>query len=525
MVQQDMVTDDVSAAVAKQQADPFVKPAYPSQNANGSVPPAFVCKGKFKLDRTIGTGNYGTVFAGRLVKTGEEVAIKLEPVKASSQQLLYEAQLSKVLGGKSGIPKVYWHGVDGHYNVMVMELLGASLEQLLTSCGRRMSLTTVLMIGDQLLERLERIHSKGFVHRDIKPENFLFGRGKNGRIIYAIDFGLARPWRDMKRNVHVPYEEGKKLAGTARFASLSTHLGIKQSRRDDVEAVAYLLLYLRRGQLPWQGLGAAEGASQKYEKIMDMKMSMKLEELCRGEPSEFVTLLKYCRSLSYEEQPDYAYIRRLFRKLLQKGKQDLNLLAFDWEVTKESAAVDVPNAELALINETSALIPDLSLENTPVGASLSQAANESSQADVLQAQTLLVKEAAVPLADQSEENMPPAALSQAVQAERQDVENAGNEAIALQTETQGQTFAEKLAEITNRAKKAAAAKELEVQQHVTQVGDAASTIHHQLPLRQDVLSAVPTVSYQCQRHFPILAFAFLSCESTCRSWAPIHIME
>jgi len=136
--------------------------------------------GQFKLISKVGSGAYGDVYQGVNIRTNEEVAIKLEPVRTKHTQLLYETKMHRILEGKDveGIPKVHWYGVEGDYNVMVTELLGPSLEELFNDCQRKFNLKTVLMIADQIFERLEYIHSKHIIHRDVKPENFLIGTGK-----------------------------------------------------------------------------------------------------------------------------------------------------------------------------------------------------------------------------------------------------------------------------------------------------------------------------------------------------------
>jgi serine/threonine protein kinase len=186
------------------------------------------------------------------------------------------------------------------------------------------------MLADQLLSRLEYVHTKSFIHRDVKPDNFLIGLGKRQNIIHIIDFGLAKKYRDPRTHQHIPYRDNKNLTGTARYASINTHIGIEQSRRDDLESLGYVLMYFIRGSLPWQGL-KANTKKQKYERIMDRKMSTSTEQLCKGYPSEFRSYFEYCRSLRFEDRPDYAYLKRLFKELFyRKGYQYDNM--FDWTV-------------------------------------------------------------------------------------------------------------------------------------------------------------------------------------------------
>jgi len=285
---------------------------------------------KYRLGRKIGSGSFGDIYLGTNMATGEEVAIKLESTKTKHPQLLYESKIYRILHGGLGIPTVRWYGVEGDYNVMVLDLLGPSLEDLFNYCGRRFNLKTVLMLADQLLSRLEYVHTKSFIHRDVKPDNFLIGLGKRQNIIHIIDFGLAKKYRDPRTHQHIPYRDNKNLTGTARYASINTHIGIEQSRRDDLESLGYVLMYFIRGSLPWQGL-KANTKKQKYERIMDRKMSTSTEQLCKGYPAEFRSYFEYCRSLRFEDRPDYAYLKRLFKELFyRKGYQYDNM--FDWTV-------------------------------------------------------------------------------------------------------------------------------------------------------------------------------------------------
>ncbi|XP_017623929.1 uncharacterized protein LOC108467706 isoform X1 [Gossypium arboreum] len=291
-----------------------------------------VVGGKFKIGRKIGAGSFGELYLGVNTETGEEIAIKMEPAKTRHPQLHYESKLYMLLQGGTGIPQLKWFGVEGDYNVMVIELLGPSLEDLYNYCNRKLSLKSVLMLADQLINRVEFMHSRGFLHRDIKPDNFLMGLGRKANQVYIIDYGLAKKYRDLQSHKHIPYRENKNLTGTARYASVNTHLGVEQSRRDDLESLGYVLMYFLRGSLPWQGLKAGT-KKQKYDKISEKKMVTPVEVLCKSYPSEFVSYFHYCRSLRFEDKPDYSYLKRLFRELFIREGYQFDFV-YDWTILK-----------------------------------------------------------------------------------------------------------------------------------------------------------------------------------------------
>uniref|UniRef100_A0A674B0Z5 non-specific serine/threonine protein kinase n=1 Tax=Salmo trutta TaxID=8032 RepID=A0A674B0Z5_SALTR len=298
---------------------------------------------RYRLGRKIGSGSFGDIYLGTDISVGEEVAIKLECVKTKHPQLHIESKIYKMMQGGVGIPTIKWCGAEGDYNVMVMELLGPSLEDLFNFCSRKFSLKTVLLLADQMISRIEYIHSKNFIHRDVKPDNFLMGLGKKGNLVYIIDFGLAKKYRDARTHQHIPYRENKNLTGTARYASINTHLGIEQSRRDDLESLGYVLMYFNLGSLPWQGLKAAT-KRQKYERISEKKMSTPIEVLCKGYPSEFATYLNFCRSLRFDDKPDYSYLRQLFRNLFHRQGFSYDYV-FDWNMLKFGANRAAEDAE------------------------------------------------------------------------------------------------------------------------------------------------------------------------------------
>ncbi|XP_026728896.1 casein kinase I isoform X4 [Trichoplusia ni] len=166
---------------------------------------------RYNLIRKIGGGSFGDIFLAIYVNDGEEVAVKIESIKARHPQLLYESRVYKMLQGGIGIPHIRWYGYEKDHNILVMDLLGPSLEDLFNFCSRQFTIKTVLMLADQMLGRVEFIHCKCFIHRDIKPDNFLMGIGRHCNKLYMIDFGLAKKYRDLRTRTHITYREDKNL--------------------------------------------------------------------------------------------------------------------------------------------------------------------------------------------------------------------------------------------------------------------------------------------------------------------------
>ncbi|CAG9316509.1 unnamed protein product [Blepharisma stoltei] len=289
---------------------------------------------KYRVGRKIGSGSFGEIYLGTNTQTNEEVAIKLENIHTRHPQLLYESRLYRIFQGGPGIPNIHWQGVEGDYNVIVIDLLGPSLEDLLKYCGGALSLKTVSMLAEQMISRVEYLHGKKFLHRDIKPDNFLIGLDKRANQVFIIDFGLSKKYWDSKTNSHIAYKEGKSLTGTARYASIYTHLGFEQSRRDDLEGLAYVLIYLLKGALPWQGL-QGNNKREKYQNIMERKMSTPVEALCAPFPSEISACLSYCKSLKFDEKPDYNYSKRLFRDIMARENFQADFV-YDWVILKRA---------------------------------------------------------------------------------------------------------------------------------------------------------------------------------------------
>lgn len=272
---------------------------------------------RFILRNRIGHGSFGQLYVGEDMTTREKVAIKMEHVQTKPLQLYYESKIYKVLNGAVGIPQLIWTGMQDDHNVMVIDLLDKSLLDLFEECGYAFSLKTILMIADQVFARIQYLHSKGIIHRDIKPDNFMIGMGNNKHIVHMIDYGLSKKYKDSKTGDHIPRKEGKLLTGTARYVSINVHDGIEASRRDDMESIGYMLIYLTKGSLPWQGLHL-DSSEAKFTVIGEKKKSMPLEVLCNGLPHEFVQYMRAVRSLGFEEEPKYDLYRKMFRDLFIK---------------------------------------------------------------------------------------------------------------------------------------------------------------------------------------------------------------
>ena len=298
---------------------------------------ALMIKNRYIIDQKhlLGKGSFGKIYSGIDRNTEEEVAIKLEQKWEDQPQLIYENKIYKILQGGYGFPKIYDFTNEHNYNILVMEMLGNSIENIFNKYQKKFSLLTCLMITDQIVQRIEFMHSKNLLHRDIKPANFLIGRGNKRNIIFAIDFGLSKKYKDSKTGLHIPYRDGKDLTGTARYASINTHLGMEQSRRDDIEAIGYMMVYLMKGSLPWQGM-VNSNPKKRYDRIKKMKLDIKLTDLCMGLPKETIKFIQYARDMKFEDKPNYNYLRSLLKKMATKMNMKMDSTKFDWIVKEKN---------------------------------------------------------------------------------------------------------------------------------------------------------------------------------------------
>ncbi|QSS56111.1 hypothetical protein I7I53_04231 [Histoplasma capsulatum var. duboisii H88] len=283
---------------------------------------------EYEIGKMIDVGSHSNIYTGTHTVSRQEVAVKIQHDNIG--QLQHESRVYTHLSGGVGIPSIHWFGMPTTgFQAMVIDLLGPTLEDLFTFCGRKFTLKTVLLLADQLICCLESIHTKSFIHCDVNPGNFLMGTGNCGNQVHVIDFELAKEYQCQKTGLHIQaYETPKSFIGTACYASINAHLGLEQSRRDDIESLGYVLLYFLRGNLPWQDLSAAT-EEEKHNLILKMKQDISISQLCFGLPSAFSTFIEHSRSLSFEQKPDYSYLRKIFRDLFAAKSFDHDCI-FDW---------------------------------------------------------------------------------------------------------------------------------------------------------------------------------------------------
>lgn len=314
-------------------------------------------KDKYVIKKKIGEGSFGKIFQAAHKITQEKVAVKINYGENDNIILKNEARIYTILSNIKGVPNLRNFGMDGSYNFMVLDILGPSLLDLKNDYGienkksrgqpyKTLSLKTVLSMGLQMLRRIESIHAQGFLHRDIKPDNFLFGSERYPQVLYIIDFGLAKKYckyapaeetnaRDIE---HIPCETGRNITGTERYVSVNVHDGLTPSRRDDLESIGYVMIYLLRGYLPWSQNTTTDSeenmpenslAEEKDRDVRNMKNNISHWILENRLPTEYITYIAYCRSLKFDEPPDYNYLRTLLLNLF-KHKQFTVDNNFEW---------------------------------------------------------------------------------------------------------------------------------------------------------------------------------------------------
>jgi len=293
--------------------------------------------GKFKIIKQEGKGVNSIVFSAKNVISQELVALKIQKKTQMLVDLEKEAYYLFQLKG-IGIPKIISYGHSGKYKILVEELLGKSLEQLFIENKKkpkRLRLKDMIMAGLQIINRIEFIHSKNILHLDIKPNNFLVGNPDNS-LIYIIDFGFAKKYRSSRTGKHVKFSKNSYFAGNLKYSSINTMKGIMPSRRDDLESIGYMLIYLYRQKLPWDKI-ICKNKIEFSQKIFDIKKIIPLKLLCEDLPKEMVEYMKYIRGLKFEEEPNYNYLTNILETILEKMDiaNDFNFSWINYSLTRK----------------------------------------------------------------------------------------------------------------------------------------------------------------------------------------------
>ena len=280
----------------------------------------------------IGYGSYGDVYRGRIRSNDQPIAIKLERIN-EEPTIFKESKFLKHLKEIERIPKLIWVGKQGKYNILIMNLLGSSLKNLMELCQGKFTLATTLKISIQILEILRKIHDKGVILRYLKPGNMVIGTGDNKNFVYLIDFGICKYYLYKGTDgLHIPYNSNKKyIIGNRNFISININNYIEGSRRDDIESLGYNLIYFMKGTLPWSKDG-------NKKKILNKKINTSLDELCEELPNEFKEFISYARKLEFTERPNYDYLKELLIRAAKNNGIDLDKVEYDW-ITLENKEI------------------------------------------------------------------------------------------------------------------------------------------------------------------------------------------
>ena len=206
---------------------------------------------------------------------------------------------------------------------IIKSLMGPNLKKLFIRCGsNKFPEKTVANIGIEVLKRLKNLHNKGIQHRDIKPENLCWGyfssnKNENKKSIILIDFDLSEYYLNSNGN-HYEYKKKSEFVGTLKYSLLNTINYRRQSRRDDLEALIYVLIYFLKGYLPWED-HLDLSSKEEFNYFKNQKEKYSIAPLCCDIPREFGFLFENIRNLGFDSTPDYDIYINILEKFIEKN--------------------------------------------------------------------------------------------------------------------------------------------------------------------------------------------------------------
>jgi serine/threonine protein kinase len=306
--------------------------------------------GRYVYEKRLGAGSFGEVYQVLDNVTNERLAVKIESKSIKAPQLVIESEIYDLTDGERGFPKKRFFLEDETSSYLGMDMLGPSIENVFQNQRGYFTVREAFRFGAQAIDLIRTLHNKGFVARDIKTENFLFARDfPEDKQVFMIDFGLVKRYIDPVTKSHIPMRIRNALTGTVRYSSLNAHRGMEQGRRDDLESLGYVMLYLLRGSLPWQGLRVT-GNENKYAVIFEAKKKVELSFICRGLPEEILKFLHYTRELEYEEKPDYDAMIGLMNAVVDNPSQELDKIAGTGEPVRRASVVLPTSGEIRTLS-------------------------------------------------------------------------------------------------------------------------------------------------------------------------------
>jgi serine/threonine protein kinase len=263
---------------------------------------------KYKLLAKLSHGSFGQVYKAENIRTGDLVAIKIEPKTDEIKSLKAEAKVFQYLANLDGFPHLKWYGTTDTVTYLVTDLLDYSISDLVKKQGC-LDIQLVLQLGKQMFQRLQILHDHYLIHRDIKPENFMIDVKTN--TVFLIDFGFCKRYN--YNGTHIEQGTINRMIGTPNFVSINVHKGIEPSRRDDIESCIYIIIYMLLSKLEWDKETDSKKMCLKKEQLTNTHQQT--HEIKENQIPEFIIqLLTYVRSLEFTESPDYNNIFVMFDK-------------------------------------------------------------------------------------------------------------------------------------------------------------------------------------------------------------------